>query len=225
MKIFAFLNQNNNARAIFTLLLMSCLCGLLAILRVYMTHKISYLFLLWNLFLAWIPLIMAYFHHQNYFFSNKKNIFFLCSTAFLWLLFFPNAPYIVTDLVHLNHKLPYIPFWFDTLLLFSFALAGLTSGYLSLYLIHSVIKDRLTDFTSWLIIGFLLSLSSFGIYLGRVLRANSWDLFTGPMKLIKKSIFSLNDPAAISMTLMFSFFLLFSYLILYSIINMNPRRI
>jgi uncharacterized membrane protein len=196
----------------------------LAIFRVHMTHKYSYLFLLWNLFLAWIPLVFAYYLQQSYF-GEKRNLAFIFVTGFLWLLFFPNAPYIITDLVHLNHNLSCLPFWFDTLLLFTFALTGLISGYLSLYFVHSVLKDRFNSFVSWTMITILISLCSFGIYLGRVLRANSWDLFTRPLILMKKSILSLLDPRAISMTLMFSFFLLLSYLILYSIIHVNQRKI
>src|SRR4051794_15752674 len=126
MKLIKYLDQNDKARVVFTLFAMSCLCGVLAIFRVHMTHKYSYLFLLWNLFLAWIPLLFAYYLQQSYF-SERRNPVFIFVTGFLWLLFFPNAPYIITDLVHLNHKLSCLPFWFDTLLLFTFALAGLIS--------------------------------------------------------------------------------------------------
>src|SRR5690606_20092531 len=120
-----------------------------------------------------------------------------------WLLFFPNAPYIITDLIHLNTRFnPSV--WSDTLLLFTCALAGLAAGLYSLHIIHKVLDSFFKSFTSWIIVGTSLVLSGFGIYLGRVQRWNSWDLFTDPITLMGDVFIHLSNPLAIQMTTGFS---------------------
>jgi uncharacterized membrane protein len=141
----------------------------------------SFLFILWNLFLAWIPYLAARF------LTGWRGMQLpwpaQMAIACFWLLFFPNAPYIITDLVHLKFRAG-VPFWADLVLLFSAAFTGLILGYLSLIEIHQWLRSRIPKaWTSALVILFLAG-GGFGIYVGRFLRWNSWDVITRPQVLI-----------------------------------------
>jgi uncharacterized membrane protein len=136
----------------------------------------------------------------------------------IWLLFFPNAPYIITDLIHLNER--YNPAaWYDILLLFSSALNGLLLGFYSLYLVHNKLRVQLSERMTWLLVFGFSVLSGYGIYLGRVLRWNSWDLFVHPITLVKQSLFQLTSFHALSMTIGFSSFIIMLYYVFKTIIN------
>jgi uncharacterized membrane protein len=110
----------------------------------------------------------------------KITIFIL---LVIWLLFFPNAPYILTDLFHLRLKSA-MPKWFDLILILSFAWTGLVFGYLSLWDIEKILSKSLSQIWISLISVCLLFIGSFGIYLGRYLRWNSWDIINEPFNLI-----------------------------------------
>lgn len=174
-----------------------------------------YLFLGWNLFLAWVPLLLAFYLKKH--FTLKWGIRFYMVLG-IWLLFFPNAPYIITDLIHLNER--YNPAaWYDILLLFSSALNGLLLGFYSLYLVHNKLRMQFSERTTWILVFGFSVLSGYGIYLGRVLRWNSWDLFVHPITLLKESLVQLTSFHAISMTIGFSSFILILYYVFKTIIN------
>jgi len=101
-----------------------------------------------------------------------------------WLAFFPNAPYILTDLFHLNHGAA-MPMWFDLVLILAFAWTGILFGFLSLWDFEKLLKTKLSRKWIPLISVGLLFLSSFGIYLGRYLRWNSWDLIHRPFSIFQ----------------------------------------
>jgi len=145
--------------------------------RAAVTHRSAYFNLVWNLFLAWLPLGFAFFDGRC---RSSPRRFLAC--ACLWLLFLPNSPYIVTDLVHLKPRPP-VPLWFDILLVQSFVLTGLLLGFLSLYLMHRLVSHSYGWRIGWLFTLFIFALTGFGIYLGRFERWNSWDLFTSPIAL------------------------------------------
>lgn len=200
-----------------TLLQLSAFCGLLMIISFARTSNITYFFLGWNLFLAWVPLLFAkIWHHRLRARPLKrwKSLAMFC----LWLLFFPNSPYLITDLVHLNTRFN-AALWSDTLLLFSCALAGLVVGLYSLHVVHKILRSHFTYIKTWVIILTSLLLTGFGIYLGRVQRWNSWDLFTNPFNLIHDIIIQLSNPQAIKMTLGFSTLLFIVYYMLRSVIS------
>ena len=75
----------------------------------------TYIFLVWNLFLAWIPFQLSMLLTDRKGTSNWVNNFLLVA----WLLFFPNALYIITDLIHLEDVKTEVPVWFDAILLFT----------------------------------------------------------------------------------------------------------
>jgi len=187
----------------------------LVLARLAMSHQLAYFNLVWNLFLAWLPLGFAVLAGG---FRPPRGRFLLC--AFLWLLFLPNSPYLVTDLVHLKPRPP-VPLWFDILLVQSFVLTGLLLGFLSLHLMHRRVSHSFGWRSGWLFTLVVLGLTAFGIYLGRFERWNSWDLFTSPLAL-SNDIFNMlihpraNKTAFVFTTLCASFLGL-AYLALYAL--------
>ena len=145
--------------------------------------KSSLSYLIWNLFLAWIPYIISF-----YFIKKEMLTKFFIPFFILWILFFPNAPYLITDVLHVFSSSPsYL--WYDSLLFFFFGWIGLLLGVLSLFHIHQYLKVHFDYLTSELMIFFICIISSFGIYLGRFERWNSWDAFISPLRLIKSSFY------------------------------------
>lgn len=179
--MFITLKKSERVHETIFLFVLSLLCFALSLFRVYHTHSIMFIFLNWNLFLAFIPwaLIQVVLRIP----ALQQNNPFLFSLLFIWLLFFPNAPYILTDLFHLQRNLD-MPIWFDLILVLSFAWTGLLFGFLSLWDLESILakKMKLRYVRSISIV--LLFLGSFGIYLGRYLRWNSWDLLREPLNVV-----------------------------------------
>ena len=194
------------------LLLSSGLSVTMWIARVVYTQHVSFFGLNWNLLLAWIPLCFA----LTAWLLVQRNAFFPLVLLLLagWLLFLPNAAYIVTDLVHLYPRKE-APFWYDALLVFSFAWNGLILGMTSVWIVQSLVERWWGALAGWLLAGGALFASSFGIYLGRFLRWNSWDLFLEPHNLLS-DIFSilrnpLDHPRTLGVTLLLSGLLLVIY--------------
>lgn len=160
------------------LLIASSVLGVgLISLRFIASGHVAYFNLVWNLILAWIPVgfsILAW--------RLKSSRFALVICGLLWLLFFPNCGYILTDLVHLRERPP-IPFWFDLVLIQTFISLGLVLGFVSLYKMQHLAAIFLGRWASWLFVLLVICLTGFGIYLGRVQRWNSWDLFVHPIDL------------------------------------------
>ncbi|MDQ2982600.1 MAG: DUF1361 domain-containing protein [Actinomycetota bacterium] len=185
--------------------------------RVAYTGSVLHVGIAWNLALAWIPVLLAlavYDHARTE--SGRAPLVVLSA---LWLLFFPNAPYIVTDLKHL-HDGGAVPLWYDLVLLSSAAWAGLILGFLSLYLMQAVVRRFAGAVNAWVFVVGVLALSSFGIYLGRFRRWNSWDVFVRPRSLFGDIWSGVTDPFAhprpVAVTILFTGFLAASYLVFYA---------
>jgi uncharacterized membrane protein len=133
-------------------------------------------------------------------------------------VFFPNAPYIITDLIHLNPKMN-VPLWFDVLLIISFVWNGLLIGFLSLMQIHQTILTKFSQKNCWGIISFILLLSGYGIYLGRFQRLNSWYIITHPFSLLSQIVRNFqsydNLIRTFSVTFSFGIFLMIGYTTIY----------
>lgn len=210
------------SRATLSLVVLSALCCLLFIIRAVQTEQLRGLFLLWNLFLAWMPLFFALIARRlsaSINVSKSKQALILVNLG-LWLLFFPNAPYLITDLIHLSEYEGYI-LWFDVVRFFIAALTGLCTGLYSLQVTHQVINQFVSNALAWLAIATSIVLSGFGLYLGRFVRFNSWDLFTNPFYLFRKSFQELQNPLAIQTTLVFTLVVAVLYV---SMLILIPNR-
>jgi uncharacterized membrane protein len=148
--------------------------------RMLYSGSYRFIFLLWNLFLAWVPFRLSLLLDKCTLLKNWKTVLLLCC----WLLFFPNALYVVTDLIHLQEETG-IPVWYDVLLLFTAALTGLLYAFASLYKVEKFLHTHLKSATlaEQLAMLFIFA-GSFGVYLGRFDRWNSWDIVTYPHYLL-----------------------------------------
>jgi uncharacterized membrane protein len=170
---------------------MSLICFSLSVFRVYKTNHHLFLFLNWNLFLAFIPWLLTSI--VMVFPRLQKRKWILAPLFTSWVLFFPNAPYILTDLFHLRVNTQ-VPIWYDLVLILSFAWTGLWFGLISLFdlekLLSKFINQKIVTGVSVL----LLFISGFGIYIGRFLRWNSWDVLRRPEELMTDIIDRFVDP-------------------------------
>lgn len=185
--LFRFYFSRNDAEQI--LILCSLFSMGLMIFRIIYTGHLLFAFLAWNLFLAFVP----------YFISGKmskaptgsKWKFILCSL--IWLLFVPNAFYIITDLFHLDMNED-VPLWYDLVLLLSFAWTGLLFGIVSLRQMEKLFENNFNKKFDWLFLLPVMALNAFGVYVGRYLRFNSWDVITDPFQLIQDIVYLFIHP-------------------------------
>jgi uncharacterized membrane protein len=147
--------------------------------RIVYTGRSTYSFLAWNLALAVLPLVLALLAERLAYRRRPLTL----PVAVLWLVFLPNAPYIVTDFVHLTPDAP-VPLWFDVLLFSAFAFTGLLLGFVSLHVLRRLARARIGEAATWALTVLVLAASSLAIYLGRFAEWNSWDLFVRPRAVV-----------------------------------------
>jgi uncharacterized membrane protein len=186
------------------------------------THNVRYSFLLWNLFLAWLPLLFAMLACELDRRGERRNWRFASLVA-AWLVFFPNAPYIFTDVIHLTMTF-YRHFWVDLSLVLLCALTGFVLGFVSLYLMQAVVARLFGRVIGWCFIAGVAGLAGFGIYLGRFLRFNSWDVFARPGQLSRSIGAWVANPAAhpsgLAFAALFGTFVFIAYVMLYALTNL-----
>ncbi len=224
--IKAFIIRNRYKIAIFGLMaLASAICVFLVAARIAYSDSKRYTTLVWNLFLAWIPFILSYLAYTLSW--NKRFLYFAIPvTAFLWLIFFPNAPYILTDLQHLANETTKAPLWYDVIVLIWFSWTGLLLGLVSLYLMHDIVHRTFGRTLGWGFVFVVSGLSSFGVYLGRFVRFNSWDILNDPKEIVVTILGLAIDPSMrmVAFTVLFAVFYLFVYLTLYSFAHLVQER-
>jgi uncharacterized membrane protein len=184
-----------------------------------------YAFLIWNLFLAWIPFIISYFTYALT--INRKWVhLFIPISAFLWLIFFPNAPYILTDFQHLAYDSSDLPVWYDVMMLVWFAFTGVLLGMVSLFLMQEMVRREFGRFVGWVFVAAVTGLSAAGVYMGRFLRWNSWDILRNPTGIALYSFERVQDPSlqSIGFIGLFGAFFLFLYLTLYTFGHLLVER-
>jgi uncharacterized membrane protein len=223
----AFLTRNKYKLAIIGLLLgASLLSVFMLIARMAYSDTQQFRGLIWNLFLAWIPFVLAYI---AYALSWRRPWLYIAIPvfAFLWLIFFPNAPYILTDLQYLNRSAATAPLWFDVLLLVWFSWTGVLLGVISLYLMHEIIQRNFGRWPGWLFVLVVSGLSSAGIYVGRFMDWNSWDIVSNPSELAMDMLGLVIDPSLrlFAFTALFTIFFLFVYLTLYTFAHLFREQI
>ena len=195
---------------------------------------IDYSFLIWNLFLAWIPLILSIVIAYIYTF-HKRSVFrkiYLLFLGLMWVVIYPNCPYIITDFIHLSGIKYYINnigytmnfiLWYDFIMISLFILTGFLLGFISLYMIQTLLTDRFNKWIGCIFVGGVLFLSSFGIYLGRFIRWNSWDIVFKP-KILINSILNNSNEYAVDFTISFGLFLILIYFALNYLTKLNEYK-
>ncbi len=217
-KVLDYFSHNKYRLAMFILLAGATIFSVIIWrVRTTISGSWNYGFLIWNLFLAWIPFIIAYFTYTAVL-SRRQVLLLVPIAAFLWLIFFPNAPYILTDFQHLAGNWRDAPVWYDVMLLIWFSFTGLLLGMVSLFMMQEIIRRTFGRWVGWAFVAVVTGLSSIGVYAGRFLRWNSWDIFFHPAGLAAYTIERAQDPSlqSIMFTSLFGAFFLFLYITLYT---------
>ena len=203
-----------------SLALLSALAAAMVVARILYTGETTYANLLWNLALAWIPLLLALFVYDAA--RRGAGRLRVWGGGLAWLLFFPNAPYLMTDFQFLRDWST-APIWYDVVLLSAAAWTGLTLGFASLYLVHTVARRWLGPASVWAGVAVVLALTSFGIYLGRFERWNSWDVVSRPGPLLNSIVDRVTDPdpRTAGVTAVFTAFLALAYAAFYSVVRLG----
>jgi len=216
------------------LLVASAGCLLMVLLRVLLTGGLRYGYLLWNLFLAWIPYLLALLIRKvapgpaNA--PEAQPLRFrpgVVVLGLLWLLFYPNAPYILTDFIHLFRAPPRLQaghafltenalLWYDIILNAAFAFIGHFIGLISLVILHRKVRELGRRWLGWLLVVLASGLGGYGIFLGRFERLNSWFILSDPLQTLREALENLFNLKAVLFSLCFAFFIFLTYLIVYS---------
>jgi uncharacterized membrane protein len=202
------------------LILMTLFCFSLSLFRYYISETKVFLFLNWNLFLAWIPFFISSF---LVIFKIRSKLSLVVAIT-VWILFFPNSPYILTDLFHLRNRNS-IPIWYDLVVILSYAWTGLFCGFVSLLDIEKLLSDYCRRSVINIMTISFLFITSFGVYLGRFLRWNSWDILSNPFGLFNdillRIVFPTNHIQTWGVTVFMGVMLNFMYFMMKSVRNLN----
>lgn len=208
------------------LLLASATAVGLVTVRIVCTGRWSHGFLVWNLFLAWTPLAFA-FLAVLLAETNRKFPGRFLGAATAWLLLFPNAPYLFTDLIHLGAR-HHTLFWVDLVLILVFALTGLMVGFVSLHLMHTVVARQCGARRGWLFVMAVAGLSGWGVYIGRFLRWNSWDVLVQPVALFTDLASWLarvpTHPLTAALPALFALFIFVGYVMFHALTRLHWER-
>jgi uncharacterized membrane protein len=207
---------------------LSCLASLTLLLgRIIFSGSLRYVFLVWNLVLAIIPLMLAWWLYERL----RTLSWFKWQQVFITLLFLgflPNTFYLITDFVHLRPT-DEVGLYFDVVMLSSFVFNGIILGLTSIYLLHKRLLRRMGERDSLGIIAVVFFLASFAAYLGRFTRFNSWDVILRPAGLLFDVSDRFVNPGQHSdtylATITLFFVLFFTYLVIYSALRLvkNPK--
>ena len=183
------LKKSGNFNIAIFFIISSTFCFGMSIVRYAATDKTIFLSLNWNLFLAFIPWLVSMLLLT----IKQLHKLLLIPLLFTWLIFFPNAPYILTDMFHLTPR-SFPPIWYDLILLLSYAWTGLMFGFASLINIEKILNEYINEKFVSLISIVLLFVASFGIYIGRFLRWNSWDIISNPSGIFTDILDKFSSP-------------------------------
>lgn len=182
-------------------------------------HRMHEVYLIWNLFLAWLPLLFSVLlvrMLRRKPWSSWEGLLL----TFLWLVFLPNSFYMVSDFIHLR-EVPETAVLYDAVMFASFILCGAIFGFLSLFMIHGQLRRRLSGRQTKTTLGIIFLLCSFAIYLGRNLRWNSWDILINPAGILfdisDRVLHPMAHPQTFSITLSFFVMLVTFYTLVWQI--------
>ncbi len=205
------------------LAVLSLLALLFHLIRILFSEAVDFS-LDWNLFLSWIPLIIAFLARtisKRY----RPKYFLIALLSIGWLAFFPNAPYMITDLVHLTPDEARDRTWHDTIMLFYYAQVSLFNGLVSLYWMHGAWGRTYKKPTGLILLLLSFPLGGLGVYLGRILRLNSWDIVQNTAATFQNLLGSLSDRTAMLLIVEFGLLLGTLYAVLWGLLRYRaPRR-
>ncbi|KAJ52913.1 hypothetical protein CTM_04648 [Clostridium tetanomorphum DSM 665] len=204
--------------------------------------NLKQIYMIWNIILAWVPLeiAMLIYNFTSSRIKKKSKKVIILMLGIIWLLFYPNSPYITTDFIHLSTNKYYfsnpdyklysnvppiiynedVSIWLDFINIGIGVLIGCIVGFLSLYINQSMVKKYYNKFLSWIFVISVNLLSGFAIYLGRFIRWNSWDVILNPKSLMI-ILFNHVNNQSLYYTIIFGVFSFMLYLIIYLIIDVN----
>lgn len=178
----------------------------------------------WNLLLSWIPLLIGFIVRI----VTKRFGPFPISIGLLsvvWLVYFPNAPYMITDLVHLSVDYDSDRTWHDAIMLFYYAQISLINGLVSLYWFHGAWNRTYSKRVGTILLVLSFPLGGLGVFLGRILRINSWDLFHKPGQFFLNVLQNLNDRTALLLIVEFGLLLGTLYAMLWGLLRFRTKRL
>jgi uncharacterized membrane protein len=220
MKLLHSVQKQGLGLPVFALFAASATCCALITYRILAGAQVRHAYLVWNLFLAWLPLVFALCAAERFRATNNVRDRKFLALGIAWLLFFPNAPYIFTDLVHVLAK-GRPTFWAELMLILTVALTGFLAGYLSLQVMHGLAARRWGRAVGWVFVASVSGLAAFGVYLGRFTRLNSWDVLLNPLQLVQRTGWAAWNPATewqhTKFLILFSLFLLLGYVMLFAL--------
>lgn len=164
------------------------LCVVLLLVRRMITGYLRLEFLPFNLLLAFLPVLFLLISE----YAGKR--WQVLAGGVLWLLFFPNAPYVLTDLIHLKRTLGDTAAWLDLLVLLSAAWSALIGGMITLRLMQNRVAAAFSPLAGHGFVALVLLLSSFGIFIGRFLRFHSWHAVMKPHEILTETAQQFMNP-------------------------------
>ncbi len=209
--IHRFLSQNLVYPVTFSTLLVAAIWAA----RSWRIGALEYGLVPYNLSLAWIPYLfslLAALLHARF----PRHWWLLAIPFAFWLIFLPNAPYTITDIMHFDNRPP-VPVWYDIGLFATYAWTGCFLGVVSLNIMQAIVRDYIGRLASWVFVAGAVVLSALGIYLGRFLNWNSWDLFTQPKAIAADLSGRLSHIQFYEFTVLFAAFVLMCYVTFVSV--------
>jgi uncharacterized membrane protein len=198
-------------------------CAALLLVRGWYAHGLRFRFLAWNLVLAVVPALAAAAMARA---DRRRQTVLVALWGVVWLLFLPNAPYLITDLVHLQPRPP-VPYWFDIGIFAAFAGAGVLAAFSSFGDVQRVASRRFGRWAGWAVVGMASFAAGFGIELGRMGRWNSWDVLTQPGDLLREVLARVVDPwahpRAFAVAMLYGSVLLFGYVAVRVLVSERGR--
>jgi uncharacterized membrane protein len=217
--------NRRQAAVIASLAFATAVCFVLLAMRAVYARTGTRADLAWNLFLAWLPMLSALVAYNLHRRGRGWTWLVIAPCVIFWLVFFPNAPYILTDMLHLQFPQYRVPVWYDLILLVAFSWTGAFLGLVSLYLMQGIVRRSAGRVTSWLFTLAVLALAGFGVYLGRFPRWNSWDVLTNPTVLLLDIWGRVSNPLANTrawvFSALFSLCLVAMYLMLVAVMDFH----
>lgn len=190
-------------RSTLTLILFSLFSLSLSVARMAFSGRPLYFFMAWNLFLAFVPWAISTIMESVHIANKILNRVMMSLLLITWLAFFPNAPYVLTDLIYVGREKS-APIWFDLTMLLSYGFTGMLFGFISLASIQNRLKRRFGHVITGVIVVGLIYLSCFGVFLGRYMRWNSWDLVSNLDSVLADILKQVAHPLAHSSTWVFT---------------------